>query len=301
VSLDATRWAWTQQGLRPIQKLVLLALADRAGADDKAFPSKDQLIADTGAEQKTVWQAMKALQEMGLIADSGERRGATSQIIVWQLIGVEHRYKDSENGTVKGLRKRNGLGDEKIPKTERLKIYENGTVKGFQKRKDSENGRIPFLDGKDSENGMRKDSENGMGNLPIEPTKEPVIPPNAHAQEGGMPECIPADLWEQYRREVELSSGKPFSITRVLKCWNDLAAMDAEGYDVTKVLNRCIEYGFTTFDRREETKKTPAAGKQKQGFSKTKQVNYAGSERISLQDQGGHEDSGEPVIIGRIC
>jgi hypothetical protein len=47
--------------------------------------------------------------------------------------------------------------------------------------------------------------------------------------------------------------------------------------------------------------KTPAAGKQKQGFSETKQVNYAGSERISRQDQGGHEDSGGPVIIGRIC
>lgn len=132
MSLDATRWAWTRTGLRPIHKLILLALSDRAGADDQAFPSYEQLGADTGADRKTIWQGLKHLQEYGLISDSGHRKGNTGQITVWQLHGVEHRHPSKE----------------------------------LQKRNYSKNGTVPKTDRNSSENGMGKSSVFGPETVP---------------------------------------------------------------------------------------------------------------------------------------
>lgn len=69
MSLTATRWAWKVQGLRPLHKLVLLALADRAGEDGEVWPSQELLTADTCINAKTTWQALKALKAAGLIED----------------------------------------------------------------------------------------------------------------------------------------------------------------------------------------------------------------------------------------
>lgn len=125
MSIDATRWAWKQTNLRPMQKLVLLSLADRAGADDCCYPSKAMLVQDTGIDPKTVWSALKELSEMGLISDTGRRVGHTKQIPVWHLVGVESRHgKDSETGRVPDLEGFH-FSHESIPKTER---------KAFQKR-----------------------------------------------------------------------------------------------------------------------------------------------------------------------
>lgn len=101
MSLDATRWAWMQPGLRPIQKLILLALADRENGHGMAYPSHAALVEDTGADLKTVKKSLKELADMGLISDSGDRKGHTKQIIVWGLIGVERREsKGAKNGRV---------------------------------------------------------------------------------------------------------------------------------------------------------------------------------------------------------
>jgi len=142
MSLDATRWAWLQQGLRPIQKLVLLALADRADADNRAFPSYDALRQDTGADRKTIWAALKALQALGLIRDTGERKGRTASIVVWELVGVELREQ---------------------------------AHKQFRKRNGSKNGTVPFLDSSSSKNGMGKQfQKRNMEPTNREPTKEPL-------------------------------------------------------------------------------------------------------------------------------
>lgn len=164
MSLDATRWAWTRTGLRPLQKLVLLVIADRAGADDVAYPSYEQLMDDTGADRKTVWQALKALQAAGLISDTGIRTGKTGQIVVWKLNGVEHR-NSSKKGTVNP------------PESNRendIKSSENGTVKEFQKGNGSKNGTVPFFPSNSSENGTRNQSRNHRGKYsPITPSSDP--------------------------------------------------------------------------------------------------------------------------------
>ena len=83
MSLDATRWAWTKTGLRPIHKLVLLSLADRASADDKAFATYDQIVADTGADRKTVLNGIRFLKALGLISEIGVFN--TGKNKVWKI------------------------------------------------------------------------------------------------------------------------------------------------------------------------------------------------------------------------
>jgi hypothetical protein len=139
MSLDATRWAWKIQNIRPLHKLILLALADRADSDDTAWPSYQLLTADTGVDRKTTWQAIKSMKAAGLLVDTGERKGKTGQVQKLRLIGVSRR------------------SDE---------------IKESQKGNNSDNGTVPFLPAKGSENGILNSSENGIRNLPIEPTKE---------------------------------------------------------------------------------------------------------------------------------
>ncbi|WP_111894204.1 helix-turn-helix domain-containing protein [Acinetobacter sp. MB5] len=98
MSLDATIWAWrtrqkqTKGGcLKPLKKLVLLSLADRAGEDHCAYPSVGRLVEDTEMDRKTVLKIIDELVEDGFIVDTGERKGRTKQIKVYRLVGVKGR------------------------------------------------------------------------------------------------------------------------------------------------------------------------------------------------------------------
>lgn len=180
MSIDATRWAWMRKGLRPLQKLILLSLADRADADDCCFPSKAALVDDTGVDIKSAWLALKELQEQGFIVDTGTRRGRTKQIHVWRLVGVEHRHgKRSENGILDGA--------ESIPETE-----------AFQKRKDSVFPGKAFQ--KRNTEPTREPEEEDPPCPPARPvSKQPSAPgfvlPSSIAQETW-------DEFEQHRRDI---------------------------------------------------------------------------------------------------
>lgn len=108
MSLDATRWAWLQRGIKPTAKLVLLSMADRSGETHECYPSIKRLCDDTNLDRKTVIRSLKNLCDSGLIADTGNRKGVTNQVIVYRLIGVESRSRadefedvnDAESGTV---------------------------------------------------------------------------------------------------------------------------------------------------------------------------------------------------------
>jgi biotin operon repressor len=98
VSLDATIWAWKVRqkqkrggSLKPLKKLVLLSLADRASEDHCAYPSMARLVEDTEMDRKTVLKIIDELIEDGLIIDTGERKGRTKQVKVYQLLGVKGR------------------------------------------------------------------------------------------------------------------------------------------------------------------------------------------------------------------
>ena len=95
MSLDATLWAWKIRqkqkkggSLKPLKKLVLLSLCDRASEEHCAFPSVARLVEDTEIDRKTVLKIIDELIEDGLIIDTGERKGRTKQVKVYQLLGA---------------------------------------------------------------------------------------------------------------------------------------------------------------------------------------------------------------------
>ncbi|OTG93681.1 helix-turn-helix domain-containing protein [Acinetobacter sp. ANC 3832] len=98
MSLDASIWAWKVRqkqkpkgSIKPLKKLVLLSLADRASEDHCAYPSVARLVEDTEMDRKTVLKIIDELIEDGLIVDTGERKGRTKQVKVYQLVGVNGR------------------------------------------------------------------------------------------------------------------------------------------------------------------------------------------------------------------
>jgi biotin operon repressor len=88
VSIDATRWAWQQRVGRSTEKLVLLSLADRANEKHECYPSIERLALDTGCNRKTVMDAIRRLEDQGLI-EAAKSWGRGTR---YQLVGVADRH-----------------------------------------------------------------------------------------------------------------------------------------------------------------------------------------------------------------
>jgi DNA-binding MarR family transcriptional regulator len=65
MSFQAMTWAW-QQKVSPTQKLVLLALADRADACD-CYVSVTRMIRETGLTLEKINQVIEKLEKQGLV------------------------------------------------------------------------------------------------------------------------------------------------------------------------------------------------------------------------------------------
>ncbi|EKE4244049.1 helix-turn-helix domain-containing protein [Escherichia coli] len=131
MSRHATDWAWETDPGSSSLKLILLSMADRADEYNLCYPSIERLVKDTCLNKKTVQAGLISLMKMGLISDTGERKGATKRVRVFSL-------NTTKNGNIKG----NWEGGNEP---------ENGNV--------PENGNIP-------KNGMLNDPKNGMLNDP---------------------------------------------------------------------------------------------------------------------------------------
>lgn len=69
MSHEATNWASKVQGISPMQKLVLMLMADcHNGHTKECFPSIDTLAKDSCAGRRTVIRAIKELEVAGLIS-----------------------------------------------------------------------------------------------------------------------------------------------------------------------------------------------------------------------------------------
>ena len=94
MSVDATRWAWSVSGIRASDKLVLLALCDRANDSDAeltSWPSIRTLALDCCLNKETVIAATKRLESQGLIA----RRKRFSASVVYVLNCPDRRWQSS--------------------------------------------------------------------------------------------------------------------------------------------------------------------------------------------------------------
>lgn len=187
MSIDAMRWAKKVKTGKSSSKAILTWLADMCGADLCAYPSVAALAEATEMDRKTVLAGLQHLQEIGLVVDTGERRGRTKQIPVYKLVGVEESIPDAEQ-----TQNRNSLKDPKNG-TVNLNRTENGTVNtnsaingtvsgnkgtknGIVNRSDF-NQRVPFFPLNSPKNGTRNLPRNHKD---LNPTHrelvEPVIP-----------------------------------------------------------------------------------------------------------------------------
>ena len=165
MSIDAMRWAKKVKTGKSSAKAVLTWLADMCGADLCAFPSIPALAEATELDKKTVQSSLQYLVSIGLIEDTGERRGRTKQIPVYRLCGVEESIADTEH-----TQKR-----EHYQKRDRLNAPENGVVIAEKTPRNGivpstkNNQTIPFFPSNDPKNGIR--------NLPEEP--KDITPTNS--------------------------------------------------------------------------------------------------------------------------
>ena len=93
MSVNATRFAWecdlSKTTKRSAKRLVLLALADRANKENTCFPSIARVVKDTGMDRKTVMNTINDLITLGLVLDTGDRKGGTNQVRVLKINIVE--------------------------------------------------------------------------------------------------------------------------------------------------------------------------------------------------------------------
>ena len=133
MSTPALKWAMEVPVPKASAKLVLIYMADYAGDGNLSFQCVSKLSVRTGLDRKTIITAITYLEQAGYVRDTGEKRGATNKIVVYEL-----------------LDKFNGI--ETVPKTGSLNSPESGTVpKAEQYRKrtlnSTENGtQIKELD-----------------------------------------------------------------------------------------------------------------------------------------------------------
>lgn len=130
MSMEALNWAMPIQLENSSWKFVLVCMANRCRGGGICYPSVAQLVEDTCQNRKTVLAGIAKLLELGLIKDTGDRTGATRQVIVYQLM-VDN---SPELGTVGTF----GNGTENGP----ISLVANSTEYGTS----TKNGAVPKTD-----------------------------------------------------------------------------------------------------------------------------------------------------------
>jgi len=207
VSVDATSWAWQQKTGKSTAKAVLLALADRAGADNTAWPSMATIAKDTEQDRKTVNASLRVLLAGGFIEDTGKRKGSTGKVVVYRLIGVNNRHEDHEN---KQYRKRNSTEKGSIGSAPQTSTG-NGPIKQHQKRNSTENGTVPNSPTNSTENGTLNSTENGTQNLSVEPISEPVVVPDVDLNTQVVTESVDDDNTKPSLFDMDLKPASQIS------------------------------------------------------------------------------------------
>lgn len=106
MSIEATlaTWELTKKDVCPIEKMLLLSFARRAGEDHTCWPSLKRIAEDTGLDRKTIIEYRKKLIDKKLLKYTGRMVGRSGQIPEMQLLYVEKweqkrnspRLKDDE-------------------------------------------------------------------------------------------------------------------------------------------------------------------------------------------------------------
>lgn len=160
--------AWAMRlPLKPAStKFVLVALCDNVGTDSVVWPSIAELVEKTSLDRKTVIAALDQLESLGLLSDTGERRGRTGQVKVYSV------------------------GMETVPKSEQFQERNSTDIPSKESRFSAQT--VPVFRGKSPENGTR----NLQGTI-----KEPAKEPKERAREAlSCPDEVPQQVWDDWQR-----------------------------------------------------------------------------------------------------
>lgn len=94
MSIAAIAWAWSQQGLPPSSKLVLLALADHADNEGHCWPSIERLKFITGLSQPTIYRVMQVLTGLGLVQQLPRGRGYAFNLSISSIHDEYNHHAD---------------------------------------------------------------------------------------------------------------------------------------------------------------------------------------------------------------
>lgn len=218
MSVEAISWALKQYVKPSSTKFVLVAIANCAdGKDAIAWPSIAYLSEATGQDRKTVLAAIARLISMGYLRDTGERRGQTKQVVVYQLTEpsstvseIEEKRNSTESGTVPKAgdnstvfpAKESRFSSETVPKTG------HGTVNNLHRN--------------------RKGTTNKRADISVD-----------------LPDWLPDDVWEdwvQHRAAVKA----PLTQRAAELCLRKLERLRAQGSDPVAVIEQSVMSGKWT-------------------------------------------------------
>lgn len=274
MSVEAFTWAFQQPVPHSSAKFVLVAMANHADTDMRCWPSSVHLCTQTAQDRKTVQANLQRLREWGYIEDTGERRGTTKQVIVYQL-------KTPENGPVKA--------DENEQKVS-VNTTENGPVKEAQKRDASANEtgpnfppKRPVFPHKQAQISPETGPKTGHGT--VRNHQEPSGNHKTNARE--LPNWLPLEAWAGYleMRKAKKKAPTERALDLVLA---DLGKFRAAGHDVGAILDASTLNGWTGVY-------APKPQQQHNGYQS--QNDKAREWAAGLTGRNRHERPDEPDII----
>ena len=109
----ATDFAWEAPVTSSFERLVILALAKFSDDAGRCFPSVEKLTAITHLNRKTVFSALKALSQSGVVSAQKSERNANRYQLNYALCRTENGT--TENGTTENGTTENGTAV--VPKT----------------------------------------------------------------------------------------------------------------------------------------------------------------------------------------
>lgn len=154
--------------------LVLIIFANFANADGRAYPSAETVATKGKQNIKTVRAAIDALEDVGLLEDTGRRVGRTGNVKVYR-IGREGHPKA---GTLKGetlreadtasLEPAQPSSRQALPETGALKVPASGSKPTHKRVAEPVSGTIPLedADASSAPRGEKRDGSNSGWKVP---------------------------------------------------------------------------------------------------------------------------------------
>jgi hypothetical protein len=264
MSWEAVAWALQQPVGHSPAKFVLVAIAECARkGETTAWPSITTLTQATCQNRKTVIANLRRLLELGYLEDTGERKGDTGRVVVYQLTTPSNQPK---TGTIKGP-----SGEpETVPEQEPLNSTETGTIE--------ENVIVPNSTS-NSPNFDAKQSQKLPVIVPISPT-EPVRTGHKRTSKNqptreALPDWLPEPVWSEWMK----FRGKKFTARAQELSLKSLERLHADGNDPTAVIEQSIERGWTGLFPLKTQKQFGRPAPQPENF---KEKTYVGTDESAI-------------------